>query len=280
MSKTDNLHDFLVDIADAVRSKTGKTEPINAQNLSSEIRSIESGEVHVFGGTMVDKTGCGIANTNIVNVLDGITDIGDRAYYYLPIEQINLPQSIKTFGTSVFEGNEKIQEFTIPTLVDRIKTRMFYNCKSLKHARLNNVKYIEDRAFCYCTSLEDVNLEGVKTLGINSFYGCASFLEIIIPDSVTSLGSGAFADCSNAEKIVIGSGVPSIGSLTFSNMTSCKYFVFSDGRDEIPTLLSKQAFNGTTGKIVVPDTLYDEWIAATNWSSIASKIVKASEYNG
>lgn len=33
-------------------------------------------------------------------------------------------------------------------------------------------------------------------------------------------------------------------------------------------------------KIVVPDALYDTWIAATNWSSstIVSHIVKASEY--
>ena len=41
MSKQDNLHDFLTDIADAVREKKGTTEPINAQNLSEEIRSIK-----------------------------------------------------------------------------------------------------------------------------------------------------------------------------------------------------------------------------------------------
>ena len=29
--------------------------------------------------------------------------------------------------------------------------------------------------------------------------------------------------------------------------------------------------------IIVPDALYDEWIAATNWAAYASKIKKASE---
>ena len=43
MSKQDNLTDFLTDIADAIREKKGTSEKINAQNLSSEIRSIESG---------------------------------------------------------------------------------------------------------------------------------------------------------------------------------------------------------------------------------------------
>jgi hypothetical protein len=32
-------------------------------------------------------------------------------------------------------------------------------------------------------------------------------------------------------------------------------------------------------RIIVPDALYDEWIAATNWSSHASRIIKASEFN-
>ena len=43
MSKQDNLHDFLVDIADAVREKKGTSDPINAQNLSEEIKNLPSG---------------------------------------------------------------------------------------------------------------------------------------------------------------------------------------------------------------------------------------------
>ena len=39
--------------------------------------------------------------------------------------------------------------------------------------------------------------------------------------------------------------------------------------------------SGTSAyKIVVPDDLYNTWIAATNWSTHASKIIKASEFNG
>ena len=48
----------------------------------------------------------------------------------------------------------------------------------------------------------------------------------------------------------------------------------------VPTLANVAAMgrNTDTSKIYVPDALYDEWIAATNWSSIASRIVKASEF--
>jgi hypothetical protein len=45
------------------------------------------------------------------------------------------------------------------------------------------------------------------------------------------------------------------------------------------TLSAANAFtNSNTWKIVVPDNLYDQWIAATNWSTFASRIVKASEF--
>ena len=44
MSKENNLKDYLTDIADAVRSKKGTSDPINAQDLSEEIRNLPSGE--------------------------------------------------------------------------------------------------------------------------------------------------------------------------------------------------------------------------------------------
>lgn len=43
MAKNDNLKDFLVDVADAIREKKGTTDKINPQDFSSEIASIQSG---------------------------------------------------------------------------------------------------------------------------------------------------------------------------------------------------------------------------------------------
>lgn len=43
MAKNDNLSDYLLDIANAIREKKGTSEPINAQDFSSEIASIETG---------------------------------------------------------------------------------------------------------------------------------------------------------------------------------------------------------------------------------------------
>ena len=53
------------------------------------------------------------------------------------------------------------------------------------------------------------------------------------------------------------------------------------GSTGVPILNNVNNFANTnnTYKIVVPDSLYDEWIAATNWASIASHIMKQSDWN-
>lgn len=61
----------------------------------------------------------------------------------------------------------------------------------------------------------------------------------------------------------------------------CGHVLDFSRHNTVPSLSSSSAFGSNLDnfKIVVPDALYDTWIAATNWSSRASKIVKASEFN-
>ena len=70
------------------------------------------------------------------------------------------------------------------------------------------------------------------------------------------------------------------GNYAFSSCSSVAFYDFSQCTS-VPTLGGTSVFSYSNSdcKIVVPDALYDEWISATNWSSYASKIVKASEFN-
>jgi hypothetical protein len=58
-----------------------------------------------------------------------------------------------------------------------------------------------------------------------------------------------------------------------------QYYDFST-HEIVPRLWNITAFTNipSTCKIIVPDSLYDEWIVAANWSTFANQIVKASEY--
>ena len=70
------------------------------------------------------------------------------------------------------------------------------------------------------------------------------------------------------------------GAFMFYNCKSLE-LVDMTGSTGVPWLENADNFANTndTYKIVVPDSLYDTWIAATNWASIASHIMKQSDWN-
>lgn len=70
------------------------------------------------------------------------------------------------------------------------------------------------------------------------------------------------------------------GPQMFTGCTSLE-LVDMTGSTAVPILVDVNNFDSTndTYKIVVPDSLYDTWIAATNWASIASHIMKQSDWN-
>ncbi len=134
----------------------------------------------------------------------------------------------------------------------------------------------------YCNMLQAVEIgKNVTSIGTYAFCYCYSLASIVIPSSVTSIGTYAFQICYSLASIVIPSGVTSIGNGAFSNCHGMAYYDFRASKS-VPTLSNTNAFNNIPSdcKIVVPDSLYSSWIAATNWSTYASKIVKASEFNG
>ena len=71
--------------------------------------------------------------------------------------------------------------------------------------------------------------------------------------------------------------VPAISS-QFNECYSLQYINFGNTRTTIPTCLNSSVFNNCFALIVVPDALYDEWIASTNWllDDIKNRIVTYS----
>ena len=135
-------------------------------------------------------------------------------------------------------------------------------------------------AFYNCCSLASIAIpQGVTSISNNTFYYCYSLASIAIPQGVTSIGTYAFNSCYSLASIAIPQGVTSIGTYAFYN---CQCMSFYDFRalSSVPSLQNKNAFtsNPSDFKIVVPDSLYDSWKTATNWSTYASNIIKASEF--
>ena len=98
--------------------------------------------------------------------------------------------------------------------------------------------------------------------------------------NMSSIGAWGFSEYPNLKKCYISKDITSIGDGAFYDDSNCILYYFID-HTAVPTLSSTRTFQNMNSscKIVVPDSLYDSWKAATNWSTFASKIVKKSNYN-
>jgi hypothetical protein len=167
--------------------------------------------------------------------------------------------------------------------VTSIGSFAFSYCYSLARVVIpQGVTSISNNAFSFCYSLSSIVIpDSVTSIGTGAFNFCYSLANIFIPDSITSLGKSAFYYCHSLTIIVIPQNVTSIGNDTFFSCYGMAYYDFR-ASIAVPTLSSTSVFEYIPSdcKIVVPDSLYDTWIAATNWSTYASQIVKASEFNG
>ena len=77
MAKTDNLTDFMTDLANTIRAKKQITGPINAQDFSSEIESISGGtQPTLFEPTVIEEVNNVSWSTNANNGGFAVTTVG------------------------------------------------------------------------------------------------------------------------------------------------------------------------------------------------------------
>lgn len=250
MAKNNNLTDFLTDIADTIRKENGTTELINPQDFGSKITEIGNKLRNIIQGTLTEVT---------AEMLEGVTEIRDNAFYdYSSLISIDIPNSVTSIGNSAFYGCSNLTSVTMGNGITSIGRFAFYVCTGLTTITIpNSVTSIDEYVFQNCTGLTSV------TIG----------------NSVTSIGKAAFAGCKRLTSIKFMGQPPTIQSNTFYDCNSVAKYDFR-GATSIPTLQSTSGLGHASGcQIIVPDSLYDSWQQATNWSALTNVVwVKASEY--
>ena len=174
---------------------------------------------------------------------------------------------------------------------------MFSGCTSLTKApelpATTLTEYCYKEMFSNCTSLTTAPELPATTLDkgcyANMFQNCTSLttapeLPATELPRATSYDSycyyNMFYKCTSLKRIKMNASSGSWGTNMFNGCTSLE-LVDMTGSTGVPTLSNVNNFSNTndTYKVVVPDSLYDTWIAATNWASISSHIMKQSDWN-
>lgn len=167
MAKTDNLGDFLKDVADSIRTKTGTTELINAQDFSDKILSIQTG-----GG-----------ENTVKNLLDATKSCYYLFYYYSGTTVDDLIQPNDTENVTSMMG-------------------MFYNCNKLTAVPLLNTSNVTNMSsmFQSCNALTAIpQFDTSKVTNMSSFCAnCYALTAIPLLDTsnVTNMNA-AFSRCTS-----------------------------------------------------------------------------------
>ena len=141
MAKNNNLQDFLTDVANSIRTKTGTTEPINAQDFSDKILNISSG-----GNTLKNLLDATKSTKYLFNSYEGndipnliqyndTENVTNMSYMYQWCKSTNFPQLNMSKVTNV--------------------SYMFYNCKNIVTAPNLNLSSVQN---CESVFRDCVNL--------------------------------------------------------------------------------------------------------------------------
>lgn len=181
------------------------------------------------------------------------------------------------FGKTFSASGTMLRAVEFGNNVTNLGYYTFHSCVGLRKVKTSDsvTDFNAYVGFAYCHSLKSITIpDGVTQIGAELFRGCSALTKVIIPETVTSMYNSAFSECRSLTRIEIPSGVTSIASALFGSCTAMKVYDFTK-HTAVPTLVATNAFYNIPFdcEIRVPAALYDEWIAATNWSTYASKIV-------
>ena len=205
---------------------------------------------------------------NLVNasIPEGITTIGDYAFYYCGLTRIAIPKSLTSIGEGAFGWDDQLQYvYYTGTSEDRNNISIGYDNEWLEAAGWFCQGLLSGACGEKLTWTLDTN--GTMTIsGTGTMNDYNQWLDpvpwndyrdiiktVVVQIGVTSIGSYAFYECDELTSVSLPSGFRTIGNNAFSGCSALSEPIFPSGLREI----KYNAFTGCTSlkSISLPDSL-------------------------
>ena len=221
MAKNNNLQDFLTDVANSIRTKTGTTEQINAQDFSNKILNIPTSGGGNTLKNLLDATqsaqylfseynGTSVDNLIQPNDTEIVANMNEMFYKCQNLTTIPLLNTSNvTTMRNMFEGCSKLT--TIP-LLDTSNVlnmdSMFQSCQYLTSIPLLSTFNVFSMRYMFsdCQVLSTIPL--LYTSNVTNMYGMFSNCQVLttVPEldvtNVTDM-TDIFLFCSNLKSILM-----------------------------------------------------------------------------
>ncbi len=197
---------------------------------------------------------------------DGVTEIGEKAFYNTSITEVVIPASVTKIGDQAFnycsrlaslsvaQGNSSFESTdgcnaiidkqtkqllygtykttVIPSTVTGIAPRAFAGVSqafSIKQLPESFGK-IDKQAFADCTGLESIKIPfNVGIIDTLAFGGCNGLKKFVIPASIYKIRKEAFRDCRSLDTLEIPGTVGELGEYVWMNCNNLKKVTVEDG---------------------------------------------------
>ena len=262
----------LQSIADAIRSKTGDTAPIQTDAFANAISLIETGG----GGDTSQEDGL-VTRTLTEYTNSRVTEIGGSAFFqFITLKSVNFP-AVTVLRNYAFTGCVSLETINLPKAT-RTGQYAFEGCKSLISVNFPMMEEVAQYTFANCTELTDVNLPMITSAGKYAFQSCSSLTNVTFP-ALSTINSSAFANCT----ALIALSLPAIANIynyAFYNCTALTTLYLMN--PSVCKLSNSNAFynagiKSTTGSIFVPASLLTAYQTATNWAYFSTQFVPIEE---
>lgn len=144
------------------------------------------------------------ASIKSVVIGEGVTSVGDHAFYHYPkLAHLHLSSTITTIGNAAFYRCSQLSAPLFPYGLTSIGQRAFFGTYVKKIELPTTVTFIGEGAFAECYALQTVELPAsIGTIQSSTFANCDGLQEIILPANLRFIGNSAFDGCKNLLRVL------------------------------------------------------------------------------
>ncbi len=164
-----------------------------------------------------------------VKVLDGVTNVGENAFYgCTSLTKVTLSSSVTDICDRAFDGCTALSSVTLTDGVVSIGSEAFSYCTALKTITLNEgLTTLGDKVFSQ-SGLTEITLPStLTTTGETVFYGCTSLTSATV--NCTTVPPRIFAECTSLQTVTLTDKVVSIGESAFEGCVSLQSVSSTEG---------------------------------------------------